>query len=135
MIRLSVRAWNTLVALKAIEPNEVRRITKRQLVKRTLDFTDGDLLKQRGCGRKTLNEITAVIGDWDTREEAWRRHLDDKARRLFRRRTRRCGWKSDEDGVWHSNCGREWVSEAGGTPWEHGMVFCYGCGRRLEAAS
>lgn len=45
-----------------------------------------------------------------------------------------CIWTEDHDGIWWASCPSKvaWVSEAGGTPTEHRMAYCYGCGRPLE---
>jgi len=44
----------------------------------------------------------------------------------------KCEW-SYNDEFWESLCGVSWYFDSGGTPEEHGMEFCYKCGKRLES--
>lgn len=41
-----------------------------------------------------------------------------------------CAWTEDED-YWETGCGEKWVFSTPETPKEHGMEFCYHCGKRL----
>lgn len=43
-----------------------------------------------------------------------------------------CEWKWTEE-YWETGCGRQWVLTDSGTPAEHGMKFCYHCGKTLVA--
>jgi len=43
-----------------------------------------------------------------------------------------CGWEQDDDGFWHSECGRLWEFNEG-DPKENLWVFCHGCGKPVKA--
>ncbi len=43
-----------------------------------------------------------------------------------------CRWTEDEDGVWHTACGRTWILDNEG-PAENGVRYCFCCGKRVEA--
>lgn len=44
-----------------------------------------------------------------------------------------CAWTEDEDGVWHTGCGRAWCFEAGG-PTANRVAYCPYCGKGLEVS-
>ena len=44
-----------------------------------------------------------------------------------------CEWQSDPDGIWSTQCGKDWVFEAGG-PVENEMRYCPICGKVLFIA-
>lgn len=48
--------------------------------------------------------------------------------------TKRCEWKSDEDGNWHTSCNEIYIIIEG-TPTENSMRFCCYCGGAISEVS
>lgn len=42
-----------------------------------------------------------------------------------------CEWHTDDDGMWHTSCGRTWEFINDG-PAENRMHYCMGCGRKVD---
>jgi hypothetical protein len=42
-----------------------------------------------------------------------------------------CKWSLADDGVYKSDCGRSWEL-TDGTPADNCMIYCHGCGRKIE---
>ena len=43
-----------------------------------------------------------------------------------------CKWTQDEDGVWHTACGRSWTFTDSGTLKEHAFNYCHHCGGKVK---
>ena len=44
-----------------------------------------------------------------------------------------CEWTYDDtQGSWHTGCGQDWCLTDGATPAEHGMRYCYHCGKTIS---
>ena len=50
--------------------------------------------------------------------------------------SRICQWSYDEttEECWNGDCGVKWVFNDTGSPTDHGMNYCHGCGRPLQIA-
>ena len=65
----------------------------------------------------------------------WMRYADALLAASPTRLDAGCKWSEDEDdGYWQTGCGQKWTFSAPGTPKEHGMEFCYHCGKTLQTA-
>lgn len=47
---------------------------------------------------------------------------------------RTCKWTDDADGVWHGECGIDWLFMDGGVV-DNGVVFCPKCGGEVKVVS
>lgn len=54
------------------------------------------------------------------------------AAEVLTHRERRCVWRADDDGVWHTACGHAWEYTTGG-PKDNDQRFCGYCGGALVA--
>lgn len=68
-------------------------------------------------------------GVYDTAEQDID-YLRSRLAHEIRERRRVCNWKSDDDGIWSTDCGHAWFFDTG-DPKENNARFCPYCGKRL----
>lgn len=109
-------------------------MSEKMAMRLALNERDGQVLALEVAARLALERCAFPVGAVKAKDA-----LESAIAKLERERGETkhnalvmvCPWRIDDDGIWNTHCGQQWVFEDGSMPDENGMRYCHSCGKRL----